>query len=487
MKLLLPICRLATALLLWLPLASFAQMPAPTPTETVFAGVPQETIAGEAPEFKLFDPKFYDNQLFFLGESHGVQRPQELDFALLKHLNERAGVRTYVAEVDCAQSPLPERVPAHGPGQHPAARVSQLGGHPKPSGATRSSTTKSSCIRALNQTLPAAARRIRFIGLDQLAGFAAGRRLPAPPCVAASRHALPPLRAQLDSVHDPAAGTTRAMARPGRPGPARQPHRSWSGPAGAGAAAGLGAANNYAELELLLRNLGLRAAGPEAAKRRTVRQLRSVSVPGIKQLAHEKLYGMWGLAHVLQSPVRRATLCDAWRPASDKARCRCTPRWCRCCACSAAAKCCFPRAGLPAPWQTAGPALVRHRQIQPRRPAGGARRAGRVEAAHGARQQLPCSGSTRRAPPPCAGPSGCATRRACRPSQQLRFQCPAAGCGLRPIPAPGARLGPGAAAARRAAGRRGGPALGPAHPFRDSVRVPLASRPSVHLAGSNPP
>ena len=33
-----------------------------------------------------------------------MQRPQELDFVLLKHLNQRAGVRIYVAEVDCAKA-----------------------------------------------------------------------------------------------------------------------------------------------------------------------------------------------------------------------------------------------------------------------------------------------------------------------------------------------------------------------------------------------
>ncbi|WP_216690549.1 hypothetical protein [Hymenobacter siberiensis] len=104
MKLLHTLRRLALAPLFWLPLASFAQTPTPAQPETVFAGVPQETIAGEAPAFQLFDETFYDNQLFLLGEAHGVQRPQELDFALLKHLNQRAGVRTYVAEVDCAKA-----------------------------------------------------------------------------------------------------------------------------------------------------------------------------------------------------------------------------------------------------------------------------------------------------------------------------------------------------------------------------------------------
>ena len=48
--------------------------------------------------------KFYANQLFLLGESHGVGRLQSLDFELLRHLNQRAGVRHYLAEVDCAKA-----------------------------------------------------------------------------------------------------------------------------------------------------------------------------------------------------------------------------------------------------------------------------------------------------------------------------------------------------------------------------------------------
>jgi hypothetical protein len=51
-----------------------------------------------------FERAFYRNQLFLLGEAHGFAAPQELDFQLLKHLNEKAGVTHYLAEVDYSQA-----------------------------------------------------------------------------------------------------------------------------------------------------------------------------------------------------------------------------------------------------------------------------------------------------------------------------------------------------------------------------------------------
>ena len=83
-------------------LAGAAQAQQP---DSVFNHATHESLdlAG-VPQFALFDQAFYQNKLFLLGESHGVQRAQEIDFALLRHLNQRAGVRTYLAEVDCAQA-----------------------------------------------------------------------------------------------------------------------------------------------------------------------------------------------------------------------------------------------------------------------------------------------------------------------------------------------------------------------------------------------
>lgn len=49
-----------------------------------------------------FGDDFYDNRLFMLGEMHGYARVQSIDLALLTHLNDRLGVRYYMAEIDPA-------------------------------------------------------------------------------------------------------------------------------------------------------------------------------------------------------------------------------------------------------------------------------------------------------------------------------------------------------------------------------------------------
>jgi len=66
-----------------------------------YSSLPKEEIVpGRSDNFRLFDDAFYQHQLFLLGESHGVQKPQEVDFELLKHLNQKPGIRYYIDEVD---------------------------------------------------------------------------------------------------------------------------------------------------------------------------------------------------------------------------------------------------------------------------------------------------------------------------------------------------------------------------------------------------
>ena len=334
---LLPLCRLATAFLLWLPLAGRAQTPAPTPSETVFAGVPQETVAGEAPVFKLFDQKFYDNQLFFLGESHGVQRPQELDFALLKHLNQRAGVRTYLAEVDAPKAYYLNEYLRTGQDSL-LRRVFRSWVAGQQQWGNQDFYHKIERIRALNQTLPVA-RRIRFVGIDDLQDLPLAADYVQ--ALLARRLVPAPLRGQLDSVlallrsaeTGPLAGlgarTAQELARPA----ARYPQS-------------LGA-DSYAELALLLRNLGYARQG---LNREAVLFANFEAQYRTKRLDREKLYGMWGLAHVLQSPVQGNIVLLAARirqsdlPVRDKVvSVLCVFSGCQML---------YPSAGLPAPWQT---------------------------------------------------------------------------------------------------------------------------------------
>ncbi|MBH8559759.1 erythromycin esterase family protein [Hymenobacter negativus] len=337
MKLMLPLCQLATALLLWLPFASPAQTPAPAPAETVFAGVPQENIVGEAPDFKLFDQKFYDNQLFFLGESHGVQRPQELDFALLKHLNQRAGVRTYLAEVDAPKAYYLNEYLRTGQ-DSTLRRVFRSWVAGRAQWGNQDFYHKIQRIRALNQTLPAA-RRIRFVGIDglqdlPLAADYVRALLPRQPVPA-------PLRGQLDSAMTLLRGTaTGSLAALG----ARTAQELERPAARYQQALG---ADNYANLALLLRNLAYAGQG---LSREAMLFANFETVYRTKRLDREKLYGMWGLAHVLQSPVQgnftmlAARIRQSTLPLHHKvASVLCVFSGCQML---------YPSAGLPAPWQT---------------------------------------------------------------------------------------------------------------------------------------
>lgn len=51
-----------------------------------------------------FLPEFYNHKLYLFGEIHGFAPPQEFDLALARDLNQRAGVRWQIAEIDPAQA-----------------------------------------------------------------------------------------------------------------------------------------------------------------------------------------------------------------------------------------------------------------------------------------------------------------------------------------------------------------------------------------------
>lgn len=51
-----------------------------------------------------FDPAFYDNRLFMVGEIHGMQTAQDFDLAMMIHLNQRIGLRHLMAELDPMQA-----------------------------------------------------------------------------------------------------------------------------------------------------------------------------------------------------------------------------------------------------------------------------------------------------------------------------------------------------------------------------------------------
>lgn len=300
--------------------------------ESLFTGAPLEAIQAGNEEFALFNKAFYANQLFLLGEAHGVRGPQALDFALLKHLNARAGVRTYVAEVDCAKAYyLNEYLRT---GQDSTLRLvfrSWVAGRAQ--WANQEFYQKIQRIRALNQTLPVG-RRIRFVGLDELQDL---------PLVATYITALlrtTPLASGLRSRVDSVVAVLRQPGAPGLPGVARR--------------AGLAIAGGHlgGECDDLCHVLANAAYDLRAGRREDNIFANFQALSQTKQLAHEKMYGMWGLGHVLQSPLQNgfsdlaARIRQSALPMHDKvASVLCVFSECQML---------YPTDGLPGPWQAAG-------------------------------------------------------------------------------------------------------------------------------------
>jgi len=324
---------LAAALLLAGP-AARAQQP-----ESIFTDAPRETLdlAGP-PQFRLFNRAFYRNKVFLLGESHGVQRLQDVDFALLRHLNQRAGVRRYLAEVDCAKAYYLNEYLRTG-NEGTLDRVFASWVREQAQWGNADFRAKIQRIRGLNQTLPAG-RRIALVGIDGVQDFAlladylrdrraAGR--PLPPVLAAS---LDSVQATLRTQPAQAAGlalrTRQALAQ-----------------AAPAARRALGR-QAYAEVQHALANVGYARTLPGREQQLFANY--QAALP-LWHLTREKLYGLWGLGHVPQQKglnftslatyIRRSALPGHAKIVSILS----TYSGCQML---------MPSAGLPAPWRTPG-------------------------------------------------------------------------------------------------------------------------------------
>ncbi len=136
-------------------------------SDSSYNSVPHQPVQLDAANpFPLFDDSFYRNQLFLLGESHGFQSPQAVDLALLRHLNQRVGLRHYLAEVDASQARLLNQYLQTGDTTL-LRRVFSRWVKQKAQWGNADFYRKIQRIRGLNQTLPNR-RHIRFVGIDRI-------------------------------------------------------------------------------------------------------------------------------------------------------------------------------------------------------------------------------------------------------------------------------------------------------------------------------
>jgi hypothetical protein len=64
----------------------------------------EKITIGGANQFAIFDEAFYNNQVFFVSESHGYAKPHQLDGEFFIQINKKNRVRYYIAEIDFSQA-----------------------------------------------------------------------------------------------------------------------------------------------------------------------------------------------------------------------------------------------------------------------------------------------------------------------------------------------------------------------------------------------
>jgi len=109
------------------------------------------------------------NQFIILGESHGAQDAQLIDFSLLKYLNKTVGTKNYIAELDYAQSSSINEYLRTG-NETVLKRVFRNWVKKNAQWGNSDFYNKIVKIRALNKTLPKA-QQISFSGIDKVQDF----------------------------------------------------------------------------------------------------------------------------------------------------------------------------------------------------------------------------------------------------------------------------------------------------------------------------
>ena len=243
---------------------------------------------GQPGNFTLFDTTFYQQQLFLVGESHGIQQGQSLDFELLKHLNHRTGLRYYLAELDATKARYLNAYLTSGQ-EALLEQVFHSWVVEQAQWANRDFLDKIRKIRALNQTL-STSRQIQFLGIDRIQDKAlvaqelrqliGSKPLPADIKVLADS-----LQYRLNG-QTPDSLSAQLALRWLASWPAREAVYQQR----------LGTASRIVH-DLLLNISYLK----------TIRSREMILFTNLKtllpSLQQEKLYGLWGFFHVLQSPL----------------------------------------------------------------------------------------------------------------------------------------------------------------------------------------
>ncbi|GAB2519898.1 TraB/GumN family protein [Spirosoma aerophilum] len=251
--------------------------------------------SAQASSFQLFDSAFYQNDVFLLGEIHGVAATQGIDLTLLKHLNKRVGLRYYLAEMDCGQAALLNAYLDTGNRglldslfrcflKQTHAGSSQWG--------NQQFYDKLVHIQAYNQTLPPNAR-IQFLGVDW---FQSNGQLAVPMLKQLVAHCPTTPHTLLDSlrllvVQDSSLSLKKLFPFAGRINADYAAHQDQY-------KAVFG--NQLLAFRQFFRTLAY--ANNKMSRDDIAAQMTRFIIDELG-LVHEKLYGLWGTTHILQAGV----------------------------------------------------------------------------------------------------------------------------------------------------------------------------------------
>ncbi|QHL87999.1 hypothetical protein GU926_11395 [Nibribacter ruber] len=254
-----------------------------TPHQAYLAKYKEEITPAQDPAFSIFDSAFYQNQIFFLGEAHGTAKPQELDFALVKHLNQKVNMRYYLAEVDYSQAHYLNQYLLTGDEKNLDV-VFQFWARLNAQWGNQDFMNKIKKIRAYNQILPEA-QRVSIMGVD---------RIQDPEAL--HRH-LKELVATLPASQNPLQNSLRLLTS----------SDSLDTDALTSLAKQL-ITKDSASLGFELRHTLQNAVYyTDRTKRDSVMYLNLNTLVQSKGLQKEKFYGMWGMFHAIPVQVERGT------------------------------------------------------------------------------------------------------------------------------------------------------------------------------------
>lgn len=241
--------------------------------------------------WKILKEDAKKNQLIILGESHGAQDPQLIDFNLLQYLNKTTGTKNYIAELDYAQAEHINNYLKNGDEQSLQTVFRYLVKIHSQWG-NKDFYDKIVKIRNLNQTV-AKNKRITFTGIDVVQDHEEYLKLLCKMLYNRNNDALDPLKMVISKPYDYANMASASLIANSLNLKIEENETDFH----------TLFKKDYPLFKYLVKNLsyGSKSVGvnrPEGIYRNFK------DLYDIKKLQNEKLYGMWGFFHAHLVPFQ---------------------------------------------------------------------------------------------------------------------------------------------------------------------------------------